>query len=452
VKTLWLYIAKVTTIATGFLFNLLLSRFAGIEYFGVFGLFLNLTFLFNVFNDWGFSVYGPLEVNKRDPQNKKHYLTRVLNFKIVIAIFSSVLYSAVVLFMYPDHAEYLLYGMLLTFLNLINFDWLLRSYQRFDIVSFRLVFHSLFNLFLLVILSAIDAEIKYIFIGYCLSTLISLVGGLIFLFRKKYLSLSLPIKATVLFRDTRYIVKETGNAFKSIMILNIIYSSNLLLLNLFGSTEAASFYNSYYILFSSSASLVIIAQDIFVPRYSAASESKFFRQYYQVAYPAAIIILLFLLAMPFYFNYFFPSEFKLDLSSVQLISCLGFVHAYRLMFLHRFLIKNQYKIFLNYNAAALLIFFMFSTGFILFEEYNEKAAILSLICAEVIVISVSVMHQRLLNIQFIFNTVLAALLISGIMYLDRLVFLCIIGCLMAFFSFLFLSRLIPIRMNFDELS
>ena len=410
-KNFSLFISKVVTSASTVAFNIYLARIAGVEYFGIFSLFLNLTFIFGLLADWGLSVYGPLELNSCTSAEEKHkYISSVFNFRLGITMLSAVIYTAVILIFYPAYFGLLIFGVLVLAGNILNLDWVLRAHGKFGIVSFRLIFNAIVNLVLAAVIYYLDADVMYLFLSYCVSLALSFGLSTFYMYRHRIWKYEAsPVRQV--WHDGRNIIRKTRSAFKAVLISNLVYSLSIPLLTLFASATSSSLYASYYTLFSTVVALVIITQDLFIPRYRRESEKQFFSSYGKVIYSGSICILLALVAIKYYYHLIFPETFLLNLTTIQLVALLGFVHGYRLMHIHRFMIRGEYRSYLNYNVFSLLLFLVSTAVFIGTGNYNENTAFASLLMAEVICIARAVSAEKTADRGMFANLLFAGVII-----------------------------------------
>jgi O-antigen/teichoic acid export membrane protein len=384
-----LYISKIVTTVSSFAFNVYLARLADVKHFGVFSLFLNLTFIFILVCDWGQSTIGPLELSKRQTiEDKKTYLRKIINFKLLITVLAVVIYFLIVLLFYGDKLSLLTYGAIMIVINILNFDWLLRANQRFGIISVRLITNGVLNLIFILLLITLKGNFAYVFITYCLAQLAGFLITTIYISSNRLITYHKQFFRSM-WSDGLDIFKSTQHAFQAILIFNLVFSLNVPLLSYFSTDEATSFYGSYYALFSSVLSLIIIAQDIYIPLYNKENGEAFFKRYFALIQSGGLCVLLILVAMPSYYHYIFPSTFKINIITAELLGVLGLVYAYRLMYIHSFMIKGDYKLFLLLNLISLVLFIVTTSLFILFQLYNQTTALVSLVIAEVCIVIIS---------------------------------------------------------------
>ncbi len=411
-KNLHLYISKVVTTLSTLLFNIYLAKVTDVAYFGIFSLFLNLCFLFNLINDWGLPTYGPLEINQyNSTADKQQYLKTIINFKMVVTVITAVAYTFIIALLYQQHFFLLIFGVLVIVANLFNLDWVLRAYQHFVIVSVRQILNAVLNLLFVLVIYFFKLRVEYVFLTYALSLMFSFLVGIFFMYKKGIIHFpSDTIKKCIL--DFWGIVVKTKSAFSGLLVFNLLYTLNFPLLTYFSSNKVTSAYASYYLILSSILAVVAIAQDIFLPKYNVKNQVSFFKAYQKIIFTGSTCVVIILCMMPFIFKYIYPKSFIVNIHMVILTALLGLMYSYRLIYVQAYLIKNQYKYFLVLNAIGIVTYLLVTSFFIATNNYNEVTALLALVVAEIIVVVISIVQQNFINTALLLNILVAASIIT----------------------------------------
>ncbi len=451
-KNLSLYISKAITTISSFAFNIYLARLADVEYYGIFGLFLNLTFLFGLLCDWGQSTIGPLEINKLETkQEKNHFLSQTINFRIFITFVALVSYLIVIWCAYPQKVEFLFYGCFVIFLNFFNFDWLLRVHGKFDIISARLITNAILNLVFVVLLFYFQSSFQMVFVTYCFALFASFLISSVYIIKQKLVSYTWAGLNTIK-EDCRKFFSGTRNAFYALLIFNGIYSLNIPLLSYFSTAESTSLYTSYYTLFSSVLSLIIIAQDIYLPLYSKKNDQLFFNQYSKLIHTGGICIFLAFLLLPLYFNYIYPSSFKIEYKQAYLLAFLGLVFAFRLTTTHSYMIRGNYKKFLLINGISMFVFLIVTIIHIALNKYNQDTALVSLLMGETVSIACAMLpfNKSVANISFFKHLFFAVLVLLVVLYLRNNLIIALVLIVLLYQIFKFYKKLVTKELVTNE--
>jgi O-antigen/teichoic acid export membrane protein len=442
-RNLHLYFAKGITSISTLLFNVCLAHISGVGHFGVFGLFLILTLLFNMASDWGFSVYGPVEINQvQSSQDKSVYIKQAFSFKVLITAISIVLYLFVTAVFYAINFQLLVFGVIVLLSNLFNLDWVLRAFGYFGIVSIRQVVNAILNLLFVVSVYYFSLPVKFVFLFYGVSLLLSFAFSSIFLIKKQVLFYA-GFSMSKMLADTKQVVSRTKGAFGGIMVFNLVYSLNIPLLAFFSDSINTGIYTSYYTLFISVSAILTIAQDIGLPKYKTVSQELFYANYNILLNIGAMCGAILLLAIPVYFRYIFPPEFKVDLVTVSLMGILAYLYCCRLFFVHYYIINGMYKFFFWLNFIGAFFFSTITAGLILLHKYNYNTAIVSLLVSEVLIIVIAAVKRKNYYGITVVGMMITALLIGyNFMFPNSYVSVFVYGCLFLAAAFLFYKKLI----------
>jgi O-antigen/teichoic acid export membrane protein len=439
-KNLSLYFSKAVTTGSTFVFNILLAKVAGVDYFGIFGLFATLTFIINYFADWGVSVYGPLALSQAS--DSRLYVQRVFRFKVVVTIFFLMCYLLLVLLFYGEYFHLLGFGVLVVLSSGFNFDWLLRSLSLMHLVALRQIFHALFNLLCAGFIVYFNMPVDLAFAAYGSSILVSYLFLFYFLVIRKHLTIpSLSIRS--LWVDTKSYVKTTRQAFLGLLLFNLLYALNVPFLTYFTGGAAATQYISYYTLFSSVAAVMLIAQDIYFPQYRSADHKKFMFSYTRLQIIGGVIVTGVLLCIPYYFPYIYPSDFSAQPNLTAVVAFLGIIYCFRLFSIHQFLLLQQYKRFFMVHLIGLAFYLALTTVMIYKGQYTPLIAFVLITVVELFQIFGSLiwLKQRLGVYALILVLLSCWVLLVYFIPSSIFVFVCLFICIFLA-GILFLKRLL----------
>lgn len=386
-KNLSLYFAKIFTTLSTFIFNIYLAKIADLEYFGVFNLLLNFTFLFNLISDWGFSTYGPSELSKLNDGKEVHfYLSNILTFRLFLCIVCSLLYLLLIFSFYDNYLLFLGFGIFLILLNFLNVDWIARGTGNYSISSLRQIINALLNVVSVVMIYILSLNIIWVYITYTTSIIFSYFIS-IKLLNKHNIKLSLKVKKGI--SELRITFLNTKFAFLGILLFNVIYSLNLPILTLFGNKYEASLYASYYAIFSSLSAIVLITQDVFFPHFSIERKEPFIESYSFVIMLGAFIMVLIVLLLPLYYNLLYPKSFKLEKSIYLMICFLCVLFSFRLLFAHSLILVKSYQLFYQINLIGIVAYISILIFLIIIQKFNTTTAYLSIVLAELLIVCIS---------------------------------------------------------------
>jgi O-antigen/teichoic acid export membrane protein len=382
-RNIQLYISKLITTGSTLLFNVYLAHVADVELFGVFSLFLNLIFIFNLVNEWGLPFYAPVELSRKAPEEKLSFLKEVFNFRVVITCVTLVGYGIMMTF-YFKYLKMLSAGFIVIFINLFNVDWVLRSYGFFKIVAIRQVMNAVLNLLFIIAIYYLQLDILFVFVSYAAALSLSFAVGISYLIKKRIILFSFFLLQNIK-SDFLHTLKRSKNVFGGFFLFNLLYTVNIVWLTTFSSEYAASHYAGYYTLFSSVIAVVGIAQEIYLSRYRE-DQDKASTQFSKLILIGALCIMVVLAGSPFYFHFIYPDTFKIDHFTVILVSILGVCYSYRIIYVNRQMVISNYRFYFLINLFGLIGHSLITLLFIVRGAYNENVAFLSLIVVELILV------------------------------------------------------------------
>jgi O-antigen/teichoic acid export membrane protein len=372
-KSLIPFLNKVITSFLAVITNYVVAKHLGIEDFGIYSSVFSLTFILNLFSDWGINLYGPQRL--ANSLKKEEFIVTANSFKFALSILCTLLFLLISLF--QKNYTFFLVSIPLVAFNYLNPEWVAKGMLHPHIASYRQLVFSILNLVLVLLLHYFKASSFFIIIAYVTSTLISY---LIFaLYYKSYgifkINLKLPI-----FR----FFKDTKTIFFGFLLNNLIYSLGIILLNNFGSSgKEAGVFSSYYSIFTNVVAPIMIVFSLIAPLVDStngSSTKKYFKIFNQLILLFIVIGIVFYTYNNLFYNILFPSSFQFN-DELNKISSLNFMlFCVEQLVVAKFILVNEKRRYLIINIIGSSIFII--TWFIcLISNVNISAKTVMLIMA-----------------------------------------------------------------------
>ncbi len=386
-KSLIPFLNKVITSLLAVITNYVVAKHLGVEDFGIYSSVLSLTFILNLFSDWGINLYGPQIL--ANSLKKEEFIITANSFKFTLSILCTLLFLLISLFQ-KNYTFFLLSIPLVAF-NYLNPEWVAKGMLHPHIASYRQLVFSILNLVLVLLLHYFKANSFFIIIAYVSSTLISY---LIFAFHYKSfgifkINLKLPI-----FR----FFKDTKTIFFGFLLNNLIYSLGIILLNNFGSSgKEAGVFSSYYSIFTNVVAPIMIVFSLIAPLVDSTNDSstkKYFKIFNQLILLFIVIGIVFYTYNNLFYNILFPSTFQFN-DELNKISSLNFMlFCVEQLVVAKFILVNEKRRYLISNIIGSSIFII--TWFICLISNVD-------ISAKTVMLIMAISQLSMIVYGFIFN-------------------------------------------------
>lgn len=375
-KSILPFVVKILTSLLAVFTNYFVAKHLGIEYFGVYSSILSLTFILNLFSDWGINLYGSQLI--ATAADKSKLIATGNTFKFFLGIATTVFFVLFSLFQ-KSHLDFYLVSIPLVFCNFLNPEWVAKGVLEPHIASLRQLLFSTLNFLFVLIAVYFNLPLNFIILIYVFNTIFSY---LYFGLRYKKLSffkinLKLPI---------RDFFKNTKLYFVGFLLNNLIYSLGLVLLNSFSNNLQSSIYSSYYNIFTNVAAPITIVFGIIAPIYKKGN-IKTISDYYNCVMLIVILGLIFYTFNSWIYNILYPSNFEYR-SDLNIFSTIYFVlFCLEQMFVFKLLLDENKKKYLNSNLIGIItLVFLWCLLLIFNGSIEAKHAMIILIICQLAMI------------------------------------------------------------------
>lgn len=366
-----MYVARAVAAFSGIGVHFIFARIGGLSGYGVLSLFLNLNLLFNYLSDFGFTLNGPRLVAAAAGNDQNWHQAQA--FRLRLGLVSAVLFVALVLVGYPNQSKWLLYGLPMIALYGFQADWLHRGEGRPDKAAYRQMAQSVGQLLLVLLALYAGWSLEWAMLLYAaVAALTFVVSYPRFAFWKE----KWPSKALLAGQ-----LMVMGGMVAYFLTYNLIIP----LLSRWQGEEMAGFYASHYFLGTSLGTLSVITMEVFMAKTGAGS-----RAYGRWMLLFTSLALLGIALSPLYFGLLYGGKgFYWDGLLTLLVATIVAVHALRLYWINSSLFELNYRIFLRFNLAALLLHLVLLAIWVgMGRMYDPYAASVLLLLAESLALAV----------------------------------------------------------------
>ena len=362
-RSFMLYVAKGVTMSTSLLIQLMIARTNGVENFGIWSLFLNLSLIFSTLGDFGVGLNGPAMIQQYNGQS---WVVMADHWRKRLSIIAGLLMVFSMMIVYPALAPQMLLGTVMVFCQGFLQDWYDRGMIRPERAAYRQMLQGLFQ---------VSAVALVLFLGGSFSMA---SGVYAFMAALSYLLFYRKIeKLTISRHDSKGWLKQQFPVLAGWALYYLTYNLPALLLGFLYQPDKLGLYSSHYFIYATVGTFSVITMDIFMAKPKDANR-KFW------LFLSSVVGMFMILISFFYYPLLFGSKgFEWDLVlNIEMVVLCGIL-GLRLYYLNGLLIEAKTREFGLWNGVSFVLhILLIILIFIIFKSYELWMATGGLILSE----------------------------------------------------------------------
>jgi hypothetical protein len=338
-----LYIAKAATASASFLLSMSISRFLGIQAYGLYTIWLSAVTVAGYFTDAGSGLFGPHAV-LQTADKLDWRISAIQGFRWLLAGI------AVILAIIGGTKQWV-YAWVAPMIVLqpANVEWVARAKQKFGLILKRQLFQALITLILAWAIYGGFLELWIVFLGLILVFGIS-HGSL---YRR-----TMPKRSffQLAGKNSWPLVADQAKVFAAFVLYNVFYHWPIFVGGFVCDKSEIGQYGLFFLLYAFSATLALIAQDLYL---SDPQKDKFkFNQHVVITSLIGLLIIGFgsFVILP---NWFSANPLYTHKGAL-FFALLLLVHNLRLLFVHELYRRSLYRLFAKLHGFQMLLLLIFT--------------------------------------------------------------------------------------------
>lgn len=370
--------------------NYIVAKHLTLHLYGVYSSMLSLTYLFNIFTDWGFNSFGSQMIAQLNSYSKRNlFITQAISFKILLSVIFSIVYLIFCFYTF-ERNSYLLFGLPIILFSFLNFEWITRGFLLPELSSYRQLLFSFLNIAIFYFIYYFKLPKYLMFIFYSFNVIFSHTY-LYLIFAKKQRTTFLNKR---LLRPKFEFVANTSLYFYGFLINNLNYLMGAVVLTFFSTPNNVGLYASFYNLFSTLVAPVVIAYSLFSPKFHLLTNEQYFSKYFKVISFLIVSGIIFYINGRFFYNLFYPNSFIFK-SNINILMC-GIFIMYCLensVNINYILDRNPKKYFIVNVIGAIIGITSFSF-LIIYKTLNVESALFTLLFIQLAMFLISMLEYK----------------------------------------------------------
>lgn len=244
----WLLVSQIITSICGFIWTVLIARYLGVNDYGILGFAISLTGILSILFDFGIGVHSVRHI-ATDYDSAPKYLGNAIPLKGLFSLFGFVVILIILIIMHADELT-IIVTLLFTIEQIIKkfIELMNASFQAFEEGKYQGIGNCILNLLLLLFI-IISIETDLGIIGISISYIIANIIALIYV----YYTFNKHITKPAFELDKTFCKTITMAAIPfavSVILNNIYYSIDMVMLSKLVGNYATGIYNATYKLIS----------------------------------------------------------------------------------------------------------------------------------------------------------------------------------------------------------
>lgn len=315
-----------------------ISRFLGIQAYGLYAIWLSAITVAGYFTDAGSGLFGPHTVLQA---------TDKLDGRIsVIQGFRWMLAGIALVLVIIGGTKQWVYAWVAPMIVLqpTNVEWVARANQKFGLILIRQLFQALITLILAWAIYEGYLELWAVFLG--LTLMFGLSHGSLY-----WQTMPKPSFFSFIGKDSWSLVANQSKVFVGFLLYNVFYHWPIFVGGFVCNKSEIGQYGLFFLLYAFSATLALIAQDLFLS--DPQKEKLKFYQHIAISSIIGWLIIGFgsYVVLPHWFN----ANPLYTHKGALYFALLLLVHNLRLLFIHELYRRSQYVLFATVHVVQLLL-------------------------------------------------------------------------------------------------